>query len=118
MYGVQRIIEKNYDSARQIADMLNSIPYATILNEIHLNQVLCRLEPEDVEDLDSFHHNLTKKIQVEGSCWLGTSIWNGMTVLRMSLTNLYTSSEDIQITYKAIKRAISQELKQRNEINY
>lgn len=104
--GVQEIIENNCNSARQLADRLDSITYARIVNKIHLNQVLCRLEPKGVRDLDMFHLKVAQRIQSEGTCWLGTSVWNGITVLRMSLTNIYTSAKDIQITVDSIRQAV------------
>ncbi len=104
--GIQEIIERNCDQAIQLSDMLDSLPYASIVNKIHLNQVLCRLNPEGVTDLDLFHQKVAKRTQEEGTCWLGTSVWGGLTVLRVSITHLYTSAEDIQITFEAIKRAV------------
>ncbi len=110
--GLQEIIDRNCNSARYLAEMLDSLPYASIINKIHLNQVLCRLEPEGVNDLNLFHQKVAKRIQDVGSCWLGTSNWNGLTVLRMSLTNIYTSSEDIQITFDSIRNAVKSVLEQ------
>ncbi len=104
--GIQEIIERNCNLARQLAKMLDSLPYASVLNKVHLNQVLCHLKPEEVNDLDLFHQKVAKRIQEEGSCWLGTSVWSGLTVLRISITNLYTSAEDIQITFDSIKKAV------------
>ena len=104
--GIQEIIENNCNSPCQLAEMLNSLAYTRIVNKIHLNQVLCRLEPKGVMDLDAFHLNVAQRIQDEGTCWLGTSIWNGETVLRMSLTNLYTSTKNIQITVDSIRQAV------------
>jgi glutamate/tyrosine decarboxylase-like PLP-dependent enzyme len=104
--GIQEIIERNCELAHQLAKMLNSLPYASVLNEVHLNQVLCHLKPEGVNDLDLFHQKVAKRIQEEGSCWLGTSVWKGSTVLRLSITNLFTTAKDIQITFDSIKTAI------------
>lgn len=104
--GIQEIVENNCSLARQLAKMLESVSYVRIVNEIHLNQVLCRLEPSGVDDLDAFQCKVAQRIQDEGICWLGTSVWNGMTVLRMSLTNMYTSAEDIKITVDSIRKAV------------
>lgn len=112
--GIQEIIKKNCDLARQLAEMLDSISYASVLNKVHLNQVLCHLKPEGVNDLDLFHQKVAKRIQQEGSCWLGTSVWKGLTVLRISITNLYTSAEDIQLTFDSIRNAVEYVLKNDN----
>jgi glutamate/tyrosine decarboxylase-like PLP-dependent enzyme len=104
--GLNQIIENNCNSARQLAEMLNSFSDTRIVNYIHLNQVLCRLEPKGVKDLDKFHVKIAQQIQEEGNCWLGTSVWKGLTVLRMSLTNIYTSKNDIKITVDSIRQAV------------
>lgn len=104
--GIQEIIERNCNLANNLAEKLNSLPYASILNKIHLNQVLCHLKHEGVNDSELFHQKVAKRIQEEGSCWLGTSVWNGLTVLRISITNFITSTEDIQITVDSIRQAV------------
>ncbi len=112
--GISKIIENNCYLARQLAELLNSFRDTKIVNEIHLNQVLCRIEPKNVKELDEFHRKTAQRIQKEGICWLGTSVWNGETVLRMSLTNVYTSSEDITITVNSIRKAIDYVLENDN----
>lgn len=114
--GIQGIVENNCDSARKLAKMLDSFSDIRIVNKIHLNQVLCHLEPKGVKDLDKFHNQVAQKIQEKGDCWLGTSVWNGLTVLRMSLTNIYTTENDIRITVDSIRQAIDYVL-ERND-NY
>lgn len=113
--GIQEIIEKNCDLARQLSGMLDSLPYTSVLNKIHLNQVLCHLKPEGVSNLDLFHEKVAKRIQEEGTCWLGTSVWKGLTVLRMSITNLFTSVEDIRITVASIRQAVDYVLENDNK---
>lgn len=104
--GIREIVENNCNSARQLAQLLDSFSDVKIVNEIHLNQVLCRLEPKGVKDLDKFNSKVARRIQDIGVCWLGTSVWNGLTVLRMSLTNIYTSTNDIKITVESIRHAV------------
>ncbi len=114
--GIQEIIENNCNSARQLAKMLDSYSDIRIINEIHLNQVLCRIEPKKiVTNLNKFHGRVAQRIQEDGNCWIGTSVWNGQTVLRMSLTNIYTSKKDIQIAVDSIRKAIDYILKQDND---
>lgn len=104
--GINEIIEDNCNSAHQLAESLESFIDTRIVNEIHLNQVLCRIEPKGVTELDEFHRKIAQRVQDEGICWLGTSVWNEETVLRMSLTNIYTSSKDIRIAVNSIRQAV------------
>lgn len=115
--GIQEIVEKNCSSARKIAELLDAFDDTRIINKIHLNQVLCRIEPKGVKNLETFHLKVAQRIQDEGKCWLGTSVWKKITVLRMSFTNIYISNEDIRITVDSIRKAVVYVLENENHIS-
>ncbi len=106
--GVQRIIENCCDMAQFFAAELSSIPGARILNAVVLNQVLCRIEPDGVKDLDGFHAAVAARIQQEGVCWIGTTQWRGQTTLRISVSNWATTRADVAQSVQSIRRAVEQ----------
>lgn len=109
--GVKSIIENSCDIALLFKELLGQLPHARILNDVVLNQVLCRMVPDSVSDLDKFNKSIVERIQRDGVCWLGTTIWNGKTVLRISISNWCTSKEDVYQSVKSIHNSIEDELK-------
>jgi len=58
--GVELLIEKSCELAKQFEMEIKNIPSTRILNDVVLNQVLFRIEPQSVADLDSFNKALDK----------------------------------------------------------
>lgn len=106
--GVQQIIENCCDMACFFASELSGIPGARILNQVILNQVLCRIELPGVADLDGFNAAVAARIQQEGVCWMGTTRWDGQTALRISVSNWATRREDVAQSVQSIIRAVDQ----------
>lgn len=104
--GVGAIVERCCRLARQFAAGAAQLPHAQVLNEVVLNQVLVRLAPPDGVDGEAWHRAITAQLQEEGRCWLGTTVWRGETVLRLSLCNRTTTEADIALTLEALARAI------------
>jgi len=86
---------------------LGKIPGARILNEVVLNQVLCRLEPPGVKDWDTLNAAVAGRIQQEGVCWMGTTQWRGQTALRISVSNGSTTPEDVKQSIAGLVRALN-----------
>jgi len=108
--GISRIIENGVEMARIFAVKLSQIPEVKILNEVILNQILCRLEPHSVINTDQFNEAVSMRIQKEGICWIGTTHWNGDIALRISISNCDTTEDDINQSLESIKKSIAEEL--------
>jgi glutamate/tyrosine decarboxylase-like PLP-dependent enzyme len=108
--GVRHLVENCCDMAQEFASQFAELPYARILNDVVLNQVLCRLEPESISDRDAFNTAVASRIQQKGTCWLGTTQWHGLTALRISVSNHLTTKEDISQSMTSIRNAIYEEL--------
>lgn len=108
--GVAAIVDNGCAMARAFADELKQIPHASVLNEVSLNQVLCRLQPPSVADTDAFNSAVALRIQEAGDCWLGTTEWHGNIVLRISVSNRATTIQDVRQSISSIKKAIELEL--------
>lgn len=74
--GVADLIERCCSLARQAADELGECEGLTVLNDVALNQVLFRPTTGDVAALAA-------AIQNDGTCWLGTTVWDGTPALRL-----------------------------------
>lgn len=108
--GVRQIIDNCCDMAQEFAARLAELPNARVINDVVLNQVLCRLEPKTVPDVDVFNSAVAFRIQQAGVCWIGTTQWCGQTVLRISVSNWSTSREDVRKSMISISNSIDEEL--------
>jgi len=108
--GVRQLIENCSDLAGSFARELATQPHLRILNQVVLNQVLFRVEPPSVSDLDAFNTRLARRIQQNGVCWMGTTQWHGQTALRISVSNYATSLTDVRLSLASLFASIQQEL--------
>jgi glutamate/tyrosine decarboxylase-like PLP-dependent enzyme len=108
--GVQQIIENCCDLAQIFASELTRLPNVRILNQVVLNQVLFRIEPEVSADVDTFNASIAARIQQDGICWIGATQWHGQTALRISVSNWATTSADVQQSIESLVNSIEKEL--------
>jgi len=97
--GLQDMIDRNCSQARQFADGLAAAGF-TILNDVVLNQVLVHFG--DAERTQK----AIQKIQEEGVCWCGGTVWQGKPALRISVSGWNTSDEDIKRSLESMIRHI------------
>jgi glutamate/tyrosine decarboxylase-like PLP-dependent enzyme len=102
--GIEEIIERCCSHARRFAELLGAEPGVEILNDVVLNQVLVRfLDPSGRdEDHDSRTRAVIAAVQLDGTCWLGGSMWRGMAVMRISVSNFATTETDVDKSVAAI----------------
>lgn len=98
--GVADMVERNCAQARRMAAHLGTIPGATVLNDVVLNQVLVALPGGD-----DANRAAVAAIQRDGTCWLGGTTWQDAYVLRVSVSNWATTDEDIDRSAAAIAAA-------------
>ena len=62
-----------------MAERLGSHPRIGILNEVVLNQVVVRSRPtrSATPADDRATRSLVSRLQAEGTCWAGGSVWQG-----------------------------------------
>lgn len=105
--GVVSIIDLCCAHARHFAALLSREPGVAILNDVVLNQVLVRFLAEGGSDAD--HDARTRgviaAVQADGTCWMGSSVWRGQTVMRISVSNHATTTADVEASVAAIRRA-------------
>jgi len=96
--GVAALIERNCAQARRFAAGLAAAGF-DILNEVVLNQVLVSFgAPERTL-------RAIAALQADGTCWAGSTVWQGHTAMRISVCNWSTTDADIERSLAAMIRA-------------
>ena len=76
------------------------------LNEVALNQVAVRFAPRgrpvDKSQGDGFTRSVIARVQDEGTCWLGPTIWRDLAAMRISVSNWSTTEADADRSVEAI----------------
>jgi glutamate/tyrosine decarboxylase-like PLP-dependent enzyme len=102
--GAAELVERCCAHARRFADRLGATPGVEVCNDVVLNQVLVRfLDPDG--DHDRRTREVVRRVQEDGTCWLGPSVWQGRAVMRISVSNWRTTVEDVDRSVTAILRA-------------
>jgi len=99
--GVVELVERCCALARRIAENLRVAEGVEVLNEVVLNQVLVRFSVPS-GDADAFTREVIRRIQADGTCWLGGTTWRGRAAARISISNYSTTEADIDRSAAAI----------------
>jgi glutamate/tyrosine decarboxylase-like PLP-dependent enzyme len=95
--GLADLIERTCRYATRFADSLLAAGYS-VLNDVVLNQVLVSFgNAERTRDV-------IRRIQDEGTCWCGGTVWQGQTAMRISVSSWATTEEDVERSLAAILR--------------
>ncbi|HEY3743722.1 MAG TPA: aminotransferase class V-fold PLP-dependent enzyme [Bryobacteraceae bacterium] len=96
--GLAELIERTCSHAQRFADGFREAGFA-VLNDVVINQVLVSFgTPEDTLAV-------IKRIQEDGTCWAGSTVWQGRTAMRISVSSWATTEEDVERSLAAILRA-------------
>ncbi|HEX7422142.1 MAG TPA: aminotransferase class V-fold PLP-dependent enzyme, partial [Thermoanaerobaculia bacterium] len=98
--GVEDLVDRLCDRAKQMADLLQRDDRVQILNDVVLNQVLVRFGD------DQRTREVITRVQQDGTCWLGGTMWKNQAAMRVSVSNWATTEEDIERSAEAILRSI------------
>ncbi len=107
--GAAALIERCCGLARLMAERLQTAPGVKILNDVVLNQVLVRFHPPRGDSADAFTNAVIARVQRDGTCWLGGTVWHGMAAMRISVSNWATTEDDIERSAVAILKAAQEE---------
>ena len=99
--GLAELIERNCRQARHFADALRA-GGCEILNHVVLNQVLVSFGG------DMRTRQVIERVQRDGTCWCGPTVWQGRTAMRISVSSWATRDEDVDRSVTAILSAASQ----------
>jgi glutamate/tyrosine decarboxylase-like PLP-dependent enzyme len=102
--GIADLIERTCRHARRFASAMQSAGYE-VLNEVVLNQVLFSFGAPEVT------LQVVSDIQADGTCWCGSTVWQGKTAMRISIVSWATTDCDVQRSIEAILRIASRHQK-------
>jgi glutamate/tyrosine decarboxylase-like PLP-dependent enzyme len=96
--GTAAIVERTSSHARRFAAGLKTAGFE-ILNDVVINQVLVSFgEPEKTL-------RVIARIQAEGTCWCGATVWQGQTAMRISVSSWATTKDDVERSLAAMLKA-------------
>ena len=95
--GLADLVERHCRLARRFAQAFTDAGF-TVLNEVVLNQVLVSFG--DAERT----RQVIAAIQEDGTCWCGTTVWQGRTAMRVSVISWATTDADVERSIAAIGR--------------
>jgi glutamate/tyrosine decarboxylase-like PLP-dependent enzyme len=102
--GVAELVERCCGHARRFAELLGPAEGVEILNEVVLNQVLVRF-PDPGGDSDGRTREVIRRVQEDGTLWLGGTTWHDMAAMRISVSNWSTTDDDVDRSAAAILAA-------------
>jgi glutamate/tyrosine decarboxylase-like PLP-dependent enzyme len=105
--GLADLINRNCDLAEAFADQLKSAGFQ-ILNDVVLNQVLVSFGDH------ALTNRIIKRIQEDGTCWCGGTIWQNQTAMRISVSSWRTTRDDIDKSAAAMIRIAREEIVKQN----
>jgi glutamate/tyrosine decarboxylase-like PLP-dependent enzyme len=93
--GVAEMIERNCRQARRFAEALSNAGHR-ILNDVVLNQVLVSFGSAETT------LRVIDAIQEDGTCWAGSTVWQGSTAMRISVCSAATTDADVERSVAAM----------------
>jgi len=105
--GLADLIERCCAHARLFAEILSAAPGVRVVNEVVLNQVLVRFEPPSAtpEQGDAWTRDVIARVQRDGTCWLSGTVWHERALMRISVCNWSTTTDDVRRSADAILAA-------------
>jgi glutamate/tyrosine decarboxylase-like PLP-dependent enzyme len=99
--GIADIVERTSSLARLFASGLKAAGFE-LLNEVVINQVMVSFgTPEKTL-------TTIARLQAEGTCWCGSTVWQGRTAMRISVSSWATTAEDVERSLAAMIRAAAE----------
>ncbi len=102
--GVSELVDRVGDLARLFATELGVTGKAEILNDVVFNQVLVRWLADD-GDHDAFNDRVIKRIQQDGTAFFSGTTYNGMRLMRVSVSDWATDEDDVRRAVDALSGA-------------
>jgi glutamate/tyrosine decarboxylase-like PLP-dependent enzyme len=97
--GVAELVDHCCAMAHRFAKGLEAVEGVEVVNDVVLNQVLVRVGDEELTK------RVERRVQEEGTLWLGGTTWRDERLLRISVSNWSTGEDDVDRCVAAIARA-------------
>jgi glutamate/tyrosine decarboxylase-like PLP-dependent enzyme len=93
--GLAEMIERTCVFASRFAEGFRAAGYQ-VLNDVVLNQVLVSFGDAATT------RRVIEAVQADGTCWCGSSVWQGHTAMRVSVSSWATTEDDVERSLAAI----------------
>jgi len=90
--GVRELVERTCELARLFAEKLRGAGYE-VLHDVVINQALVSFGSDEKT------RKVIRRVQEEGTCWCGGTVWQGKAAMRISVSSWATTREDIMIPH-------------------
>src|SRR5215467_314466 len=95
--GLRELVERTCAHAQRFAKGLRNAGFE-VLNDVVINQVLVSFGAPEVT------REVIRRIQQEGTCWCGGTVWQGKAAMRISVSSWATTDDDVDRSLEAIIR--------------
>jgi glutamate/tyrosine decarboxylase-like PLP-dependent enzyme len=95
--GLADLIDRSCDHARRFAEAFTRAGHH-VLNDVVINQVLVSFGAPDIT------RQVIARVQQDGTCWCGGTLWQGKTAMRVSVSSWATTDRDVSRSIEAILR--------------
>jgi glutamate/tyrosine decarboxylase-like PLP-dependent enzyme len=95
--GLADLIDRSCEDAQRFAEAFRRAGYR-VLNEVVTNQVLVSFGSPEVT------REVIARVQQDGTCWCGGTLWQGTTAMRVSVSSWATTERDVSRSIEAILR--------------
>jgi glutamate/tyrosine decarboxylase-like PLP-dependent enzyme len=99
--GLAELIDRTCAHALRFADGFRQAGYE-ILNDVVINQVLVSFGTAEKTA------EVMRRIQEDGTCWCGGTVWKGRAAMRISVSSWATTDQDVEQSLTAILRIARQ----------
>ncbi|MFM5916025.1 MAG: pyridoxal phosphate-dependent decarboxylase family protein [Novosphingobium sp.] len=104
--GVARMVDEDIRLAQLMAQGMARIRGVEVVNQPELNQFVVRFGTDRGDaECDRLTQATVQQIQQDAVAFMGTALWRGRTVMRVSVCSIATTDEDAQITVDAVRCA-------------
>jgi glutamate/tyrosine decarboxylase-like PLP-dependent enzyme len=95
--GLCELIERTCAHAQRFAQGLRE-GGCEVLNDVVINQVLVSFGGPEVT------REVIRRVQEDGTCWCGGTVWHGKTAMRISVSSWATTDADVERSLEAVLR--------------
>jgi glutamate/tyrosine decarboxylase-like PLP-dependent enzyme len=95
--GLCTLIERTCAHAQKFAQELRNEGFA-VMNDVVINQVLVSFGNAEIT------REVIRRIQDDGTCWCGATVWQGKTAMRISVSSWATTEADVDRSLAAMVR--------------
>jgi len=95
--GLCELIERTCGHTQRFAEALRAGGFE-VLNDVVINQVLVSFGRPEVT------REVIRRVQEDGTCWCGGTVWQGKTAMRISVSSWATTETDVERSLEAILR--------------